>query len=95
MARPLRAESVFRALAHAKRRRILLALLGDGETPAGEILPPHELTRPALSQHLGALREAGLVTFRQRGNRLLYRTNTAALGPLREFLGRMDRASRA
>lgn len=89
MARPISSETVFHAVANEKRRRIVLALRG-GETAAGQILPPGELSRPALSQHLRILREAGIVAFRQKGNRLIYRVNAKALWPIREFLSRVE-----
>ena len=52
---------VARALA-APRRREILALVRDGELSAGEIASRFDVSRPAISQHLAALREAGLLS---------------------------------
>jgi DNA-binding transcriptional ArsR family regulator len=44
------------------------------------------VTRPAVSQHLTVLKEAGLVSERRNGTRRLYRARPEGLQPLREFL---------
>lgn len=71
------------------RRRDILALVWDRELPAGDIASRFDVTFGAVSQHLGVLRKAGFVTVRRDGNRRLYRTDKAALGPLREVLESM------
>jgi DNA-binding transcriptional ArsR family regulator len=55
------------------RRGAILALVRDRELPAGEIANRFDVTRPAISQHLAVLREAGLVSERRDGTRRLYR----------------------
>src|SRR3954454_8388292 len=74
-----------RALA-APRRREILVLVRDNELSAGEIASRFDVSRPAISQHLAALREAGLLSERREGTRRLYRTQPEALGGLRDFL---------
>ena len=75
------------ALAEPRRRRIL-QLVADAELPAGEIASNFELTRPAISQHLRVLREAGLLTERRDGTRRLYRARPEGLAELRVYLER-------
>jgi DNA-binding transcriptional ArsR family regulator len=68
------------------RRRAILRLVRDEELPAGEIASQFEVTRPAISQHLRVLRQAGLVSERRDGTRRLYRARPEALAELRSFL---------
>jgi|SRR5689334_2334431 len=76
---------VARALA-APRRREILTLVRDVELSAGEIASRFEVSRPAISQHLAALREAGLLRERRDGARRLYCARPEALAGLRDFL---------
>lgn len=71
------------------RRRAILALVWDDEMAAGEIAARFDLTFGAVSQHLGVLREAGLVNVRAEGNRRWYRADKDQLGPLRQVLETM------
>jgi DNA-binding transcriptional ArsR family regulator len=68
------------------RRRAILALVRDRELAAGEIARRFDVTRPAISQHLAVLREAGLVTERRDGARRLYRARPAGTAELRSWL---------
>ncbi len=68
------------------RRRAILRLVRDDELASGEIARHFDVTGPAISQHLGVLREAGLVTERRDGTRRLYRARPAGLDDLRTFL---------
>lgn len=75
-------EKALQALADPTRRQIL-DLLVAGELPAGEIARHFlQISRPAVSQHLAVLREAGLVSERQEGRYRLYRLEPE---PLREI----------
>jgi DNA-binding transcriptional ArsR family regulator len=78
-------EDAIKAIAAPHRRRIL-ALVRDGELSAGEIAARFEITRPAVSQHLNVLKEAGLVSERRNGTKRLYRARPEGLTPLKEFL---------
>lgn len=78
-------DAVARAVAEPRRREILL-LVRDRELSAGEIASRFEITRPAVSQHLGVLKHAGLLTERRDGTRRLYRARPQGLGDLRDFL---------
>jgi DNA-binding transcriptional ArsR family regulator len=79
-----------------RRRREILLLIRNGEMGAGEIAERFDVSRPAISQHLGVLREAGLVEERREGTRRLYRARPEGLAGLRDFLDRFwtDRLER-
>jgi len=78
-------EAALRAIAEPRRRRIL-ELVGGRELSAGEIASHFEVTRPAISQHLGVLKEAGLVSERRNGTQRLYRARPQGLAELKAFL---------
>src|SRR5256886_14055677 len=78
-------EAALKAIAGPRRRRIL-ALVRDGELSAGEIAAQFDVTRPAISQHLNVLKEAGLVSERRNGTRRLYRARPEGLVELKQFL---------
>jgi DNA-binding transcriptional ArsR family regulator len=68
------------------RRRDILALIRDRELAAGEIAANFDVTRSAISQHVGVLKQAGLVAERREGTRRLYRARPEGLRELRAFL---------
>jgi DNA-binding transcriptional ArsR family regulator len=78
-------EAALKAIAEP-RRRTILSLVRDGELSAGEIASHFEVTRPAVSQHLNVLKEAGLVSERRNGTRRFYRARPEGLVELRDFL---------
>ncbi len=78
-------EAALRAIAEPHRRRIL-RLVWDRELSAGEIAGHFDVTRPAVSQHLAVLREAGLVSERRSGTRRMYRARPEGLADLKAFL---------
>jgi DNA-binding transcriptional ArsR family regulator len=78
-------ENALKAIAAPHRRRIL-TLVRDDELSAGEIAAHFDVTRPAVSQHLNVLKEAGLVSERRNGTRRLYRARPEGLAELRDFL---------
>jgi DNA-binding transcriptional ArsR family regulator len=78
-------EAVLKAIG-APHRRQILSLVRDGELSAGAIAAHFDVTRPAVSQHLTVLKEAGLVEERRDGTRRLYRARPQGLEPIREFL---------
>jgi len=78
-------ETALRAIAEPRRRRIL-RLVWDDELSAGEIASHFDVTRPAVSQHLNVLKEAGLVSERRNGTRRLYRARPEGLVELKAFL---------
>lgn len=88
-------DDVTRAIAEPRRREIL-ALVRDQELSAGEIASQFEITRPGVSQHLGVLRDAGLLHERRAGTRRLYRARPEGLVGLRDFINQFwsDRLER-
>ena len=78
-------EAALKAIAAPHRRRIL-RLVRDEELSAGEIASHFDVTRPAISQHLSVLKEAGLVNERRNGTRRLYRARPEGLVELKAFL---------
>lgn len=78
-------DDLIRAIAEPNRRAILL-LIRDREMTAGAIAERFDVTRPAISQHLGVLRTAGLVDERREGARRWYRARPAGIEDLRRWL---------
>lgn len=78
-------EAAVRAIAEPNRRRIL-RLVASQELSAGVIAEEFDITRPAVSQHLTVLRNAGLLAERREGTRRLYRARPEGFDGLREFL---------
>jgi DNA-binding transcriptional ArsR family regulator len=78
-------EAALKAIAEPRRRQILL-LVREGEMTAGEIASHFEVTRPAISQHLTVLKEAGLVSERRDGTKRIYRFRPAGVEELRAFI---------
>ena len=71
-------------------RRAILRLVRDGELPAGEIATHFpSISRPAVSQHLRVLTDAGLVDMRPDGNRRLYRWRREGLRDAVAFVEEM------
>jgi DNA-binding transcriptional ArsR family regulator len=68
------------------RRREILRLVRERELSSGEIAANFDVTRPAISQHLGVLKHAGLLSERREGTKRLYRARPEGLAGLREFL---------
>ncbi len=82
------ADDALRALAEP-RRRAILRLVANDELAAGEIAAAFDVTRPAVSQHLTVLKQAGLLTERREGTRRLYRARPEGLAHLRRLLDDM------
>ena len=78
-------EAALRALADPRRRR-MLELAWDHECSPSDLARSCQLSRPATSQHLRVLREAGLVSVRLEKNRRLYRVRADRLAELRAML---------
>jgi DNA-binding transcriptional ArsR family regulator len=78
-------DETLRALASPTRRAIL-ALVWDAERSSSAIADQVGATRPATSQHLKVLRDAGLVQVRADGNQRLYRVDADRLAEARSAL---------
>jgi DNA-binding transcriptional ArsR family regulator len=79
------AQHALNALADPTRRRVL-EHLSNGPAAVGEIAAGMPVSRPAVSQHLKALKEAGLVIDRAEGTRRVYHIDPAGLGAIRAWL---------
>jgi DNA-binding transcriptional ArsR family regulator len=80
----------FTAIAHPVRRELLDLLVG-GEQPVKELAEPFEMSRPAISQHLRVLLEAGLVRERRSGRERRYRLHADGLREVRDWLRTYER----
>src|SRR5919112_491168 len=96
-----RENAVFRALADPSRRAIFERLT-RGEAAVKDLTARFEISQPAVSQHLAALRDAGLVRARRDGRLVYYEVEPRGLRPLvdwisqyqafwKERLGRLER----
>ncbi len=78
----------FNALADPTRRRIIESLAA-GETSFGDLADKFEMSRPAVSQHLKVLREAGIVTSRADAQRRIYRLSEDGFDEVETWLNRV------
>jgi DNA-binding transcriptional ArsR family regulator len=69
-------------------RRAVFEAVASGPRAVGEIARELPVSRPAVSQHLRVLKEAGLVVDERAGNRRLYRLNPAGVRELRAYVDR-------
>jgi DNA-binding transcriptional ArsR family regulator len=67
-------------------RRAIFERLADGPQAVGELAKDVPVSRPAVSQHLKVLKEAGLVIDTRAGNRRIYQLNPDGVGDLRAYL---------
>ena len=79
--------ALFRTLADPTRRAVF-ERLSAGEMTVSDLRSGFSVSQPAISQHLAALKAAGLVGERRDGRRVYYRIEPAGLAPLLEWLGR-------
>ena len=77
---------VFNAVAEPRRREIV-SLLADGRPKSvGQIVQSLKLAQPAVSKHLGVLRDVGVVSVEQQGKERFYSLNPKALKPLSDWV---------
>ena len=91
VARSSTTSDVFNAIAEARRREILDALI-TAEKAVGAIVGELSMSQPQVSKHLRVLSEVGLVRCRAEGRRRLYRLEPARLRPLHEWLAKYEQA---
>lgn len=88
---PMLTESqVFGAISHPARRR-MLDLLATSDCPVKALAANFDMTRPAVSQHLRILLDAGLVTEQRHGRERRYRLAPERLAPVRDWLSHYER----
>lgn len=78
-------EEALKALAEPTRLAIV-RLVADEELPAGRIAESFDVSRPAVSQHLAVLKEAGLIAERRVGTRRFYRARPEGIAQVRSLL---------
>ena len=82
-------DSVFDALAHPTRRRIL-ELLKSGGMTAGALADAFDVSKPTMSGHFAKLKDAGLIQGESRGTQTIYTLNLSALeGVMLAFMARL------
>jgi DNA-binding transcriptional ArsR family regulator len=80
---------LFRTLADPTRRAIFERLCREGELTVGSLTSGAGVSQPAVSKHLGVLRQAGLVLDRHVGRQTHYRAQFGALAPLIDWASQM------
>jgi DNA-binding transcriptional ArsR family regulator len=78
-------DKVFQALADPSRRRIFESLT-RGEAAVKELTARFDISQPAVSQHLAALKDAGLVHGRREGRCVFYRVEPRGMKPLLDWI---------
>lgn len=82
-------DTLFRTLADPTRRAIFERLCREGEQTVGALTAGAGISQPAVSKHLGVLKQAGLVLDRPEGRRTHYSAVLAALSPLADWTSEM------
>jgi len=82
-------DMLFRTLADPTRRALFERLCRDGEQTVGALTARAGVSQPAVSKHLGVLKQAGLVRDRHQGRQAHYSAKVGALAPLIDWTSRM------
>ena len=82
-------DNLFKTLADPTRRALFERLCREGEQTVGALTARAGVSQPAVSKHLGVLKQAGLVRDRPEGRQIHYRAQPGALAPLIDWTGRM------
>ncbi|HEY3917879.1 MAG TPA: metalloregulator ArsR/SmtB family transcription factor [Stellaceae bacterium] len=83
---PAAAEALLKSLADPTRRALFERLCRDGEQTVGALTDHARVSQPAVSKHLGVLKQAGLVRHRRAGRETHYRAQPQALAPLIDWM---------
>jgi DNA-binding transcriptional ArsR family regulator len=79
--------TVMRVLADPTRRAVFEQIVEAGELTVGALTDKNDVSQPAISQHVRALKEAGLLGERREGRQVHYRCAPRGLTPLVDWLG--------
>ncbi|MGH6848970.1 MAG: ArsR/SmtB family transcription factor [Methylocella sp.] len=82
-------DDLFSTLADPTRRAIFERLCRDGDQTVGALTAQAGVSQPAVSKHLGVLKQAGLVRDRHQGRKTYYSAQLAALAPLIDWTSQM------
>lgn len=77
---------IFQALADPSRRAIFESLMAGGEVAVKDLTARFDISQPAVSQHLAALKDAGLVNGRRQGRSVYYRVEPKGIQPLIDWI---------
>lgn len=80
-------DKIFHALADPSRRAIFESLT-RGEAAVNDLTARFDISQPAVSQHLAALKDAGLVNGRREGRRVYYKVESRGMKPLIDWISR-------
>ena len=86
---PNPSDTLFKTLADPTRRAIFEQLCRKGEQTVGALTTQAGVSQPAVSKHLGVLKQAGLVRDRHQGRQTHYSAQLGALGPLIDWTSQM------
>jgi DNA-binding transcriptional ArsR family regulator len=86
---PISHDVLFKTLADPTRRALFERLCREGEQTVGSLTSAAGVSQPAVSKHLGVLRQAGLVLDRHAGRQTHYRAQLGALAPLIDWASQM------
>jgi DNA-binding transcriptional ArsR family regulator len=90
MARASTRSDVFNAIAEPRRRQIINLLSQRRGLTVGTIVLTLGLRQPAVSKHLGVLREVGIVSMRKQGKNRLYDLNPDELQPVQDWVKSLE-----
>lgn len=79
--------TLMKTLADPTRRAVFERIMRKGEATVGELVRGSQVSQPAISQHLRALRNAGLVSEERKGRQVFYRPQPEGLAPLVDWIG--------
>lgn len=86
---PAEPDALFRTLADPTRRALFERLCREGELTVGGLTAQAGVSQPAVSKHLGVLKQAGLVRDRHQGRQTHYSAELKALAPLVDWTREM------
>jgi len=86
---PMRQDLLFKTLGDPTRRAIFEGLCRNGEQTVASLTARAGISQPAVSKHLGVLKQAGLVADRHEGRNTHYSARPAALAPLIDWTSQM------
>ena len=87
---PYAHDVVFKTLADPTRRALFERLCREGEQTVGALTARAGVSQPAVSKHLGVLKQAGLVRDRHHGRQTHYSAEPGALAPLTDWTAEMN-----
>jgi DNA-binding transcriptional ArsR family regulator len=82
---------IFSAVAEPRRRQIIDFLATGTSHPVTDVVDALRIPQPAVSKHLGVLREVGIVSVERRGRERLYRLNPQELKPMYDWTRTFER----